>query len=524
MAPTPIVLGPSPAVPTQVPPMPTLRAGGIRAQSTTSSFIVNYDAGFNANPAAKAAFQYAVDQWSNLITTSVPIVVDASFAALPPGVLGSAGPVNFYRNFSGAPQAGTWYPVALANALHGTDLQAGVPDIDATFASSFSGFYFGTDGVTAGKLDFASVVLHELGHGLGFLGLMDVNGVGVGSCCFGSGSPSIYDRYTTSNGTLLLAIPDNSVALGNALQGQTLRFTGPQATAANGGTQPRLYGPNPWQPGSSYSHLDESTYGSGNPNSLMTPSIGFNEVIHSPGAITLGIFADSGWAVGVLPKLSIGAARIVEGNSSSRNIRFNVALSNPVAFPVTAHYTTVPGTATTPADYYSKSGTVTIPAGATATSVTVGVRGDTLVEGQHQFSIRISAAAGAVFGRKTATATITDDEPSSGVRISVGNVSIEEGNAGNRSLKFAVTLSAKSADAVGVVWTTGTGTATPGADYAAGAGALIIPAGATGATISITVNPDTTVEGPENFPVTISSPVGATIYRPTGSGTMNDDD
>ena len=62
----------------------------------------------------------------------------------------------------------------------------------------------------------------------------------------------------------------------------------------------------------------------------MTPAIGFNEVIHTPGAITLGIFADSGWSVGALPKLSIGSARIVEGNSSARNVRFNVALSNPV--------------------------------------------------------------------------------------------------------------------------------------------------------------------------------------------------
>lgn len=524
VAPVPIVLGPSPAVPTRVVETPHLRAGGIQAQSTTSTFIVNYDAGFNANPAAKAAFQFAVDQWSNLITSSVPIVVDASFTELPPGVLGSAGPVNLYRNFPGAPQTSTWYPVALANSLNGSDLQPSVSDIGATFASTFPSFYFGTDGNTAGKLDFASVVLHELGHGLGFLGLMDVDGFGVGSCCFATTSPSIYDRFTTTNGTSLLSIPDNTVALGNALQGQDLRFTGPQAAAANGGTPPRLYGPSPWESGSSYAHLDESTYGAGNPNSLMTPAIGFNEVIHTPGAITLGLFADSGWSVGALPKLSIGSARIVEGNSSARNVRFNVALSNPVAFPVTAHYTTVPGTATAPADFAAKAGTLTIPAGMTATSVTVAVRGDTIVEGDQKFSIKMSAPTGAVFGRRTATATITNDEPSSGVQVSMGNVSIEEGNVGNRALKFAVTLSAKSANAVSIDWTTGVGTATAGGDYTARFGTLVIPAGSTGGTISITVNTDATVEGPENFPVTISNPSGAGIYRANGFGTINDDD
>ena len=183
----------------------------LHASSTTSTFVVNYDAGFNANPAAKAAFQAAVDQWSNLITSSVPVVVDASFTALPSGVLGSAGPKNLYANFPGAPVANTWYPVALANARHGSDLDPAHADITATFSSSYPGFYFGTDGNTAGKVDFESVVLHELGHGLGFLGSMNVSG-GIGSCGCG-GKPFVYDRSVTSNGTPILSFPDNSVAL-----------------------------------------------------------------------------------------------------------------------------------------------------------------------------------------------------------------------------------------------------------------------------------------------------------------------
>jgi hypothetical protein len=239
---SPVVLGPAPATPTVVGAAPRVPTSRLRASSSTSTFVVNYDAGFNANPAAKASFQAAIDQWSNLITTSVPVVVDASFTALPSGVLGSAGPKTLYANFSGAPLTNTWYPVALANARHGSDLDLAHADISATFSSSYSGFYFGTDGNTAGKVDFESVVLHELGHGLGFLGSMNVSG-GLGSCGGCGGTPFVYDRSVTSNGTPILSFADNSVALAGALQGKDVRFTGAAAVAANRAGAPTRYAP-----------------------------------------------------------------------------------------------------------------------------------------------------------------------------------------------------------------------------------------------------------------------------------------
>ena len=60
----PLVAGPAPLRPTLVPATPRVSSGGpFHAFSTTSTFVVNYDAGFNANPTAKAALQFAVDQW-----------------------------------------------------------------------------------------------------------------------------------------------------------------------------------------------------------------------------------------------------------------------------------------------------------------------------------------------------------------------------------------------------------------------------------------------------------------------------
>ena len=67
--------------------------------------------------------------------------------------------------------------------------------------------------------------------------------------------------------------------------------------ASNGGVSPELYAPGTWNPGSSYSHLDETVYGEGDPDSLMTAFLASGEAIHDPGQITLGMFADMGWMV-----------------------------------------------------------------------------------------------------------------------------------------------------------------------------------------------------------------------------------
>src|SRR5436309_1189783 len=70
--------------------------------------------------------------------------------------------------------SGTWYHQALANKLAGVD-QAAQNDINATFNSSVGsptclsiGWYYGTDGNEGGQIELFPVVLHEMGHGLGF--------------------------------------------------------------------------------------------------------------------------------------------------------------------------------------------------------------------------------------------------------------------------------------------------------------------------------------------------------------------
>jgi hypothetical protein len=132
------------------------------------------------------AFQYAADIWASCLTSSEPIVVQARMdpqtCTATSAVLGAAGPVTVYAD-GGPPDPpmpipNTWYAQALANAIAGTDLVGGEPDIGATFNSNLNGdpgclqgagWYYGYDGNPPGNdIDFISVVLHEIGHGLGF--------------------------------------------------------------------------------------------------------------------------------------------------------------------------------------------------------------------------------------------------------------------------------------------------------------------------------------------------------------------
>ncbi|HQR19149.1 MAG TPA: pre-peptidase C-terminal domain-containing protein, partial [Gemmatimonadales bacterium] len=288
----------------RVPPPPesqALMAQGFAAVQAT--ITVNYLASGTMfgktctawSAQAQAAFSHAASLWAARIQSPVPITINACWAVLDPGVLGAAGPASITRDFAGAPVPGTWFPIALANAKAGTDLNGASPEINAQFGSTFN-WYLGTDGNTPfDKYDFVSVVMHELGHGLGFVGSMSWSG-GIGS--WGSGGfPYVYDQFTEngSNQRLLTAFVNGSTALGTQLTSNNLFFDAANSSAANGNAPVPLYAPSVWSGGSSYSHLAESFNGTA--NALMTFSLANGESIHDPGPVTLGIMKDIGWAL-----------------------------------------------------------------------------------------------------------------------------------------------------------------------------------------------------------------------------------
>jgi hypothetical protein len=151
-------------------------------------------------------FMRAGQLWGDALESAPAIVVDASFAPLPCGtnqvMLGHATATSTRRNSRGSPPD-TWVPIALANALAGTDLNGAEAEIQATFNGALSScamglqdWYYGFDGQAGNGVDLLAVVLHELGHGLGFASVINpANGVAP------NGALDAFARHVYDNGT-----------------------------------------------------------------------------------------------------------------------------------------------------------------------------------------------------------------------------------------------------------------------------------------------------------------------------------
>jgi uncharacterized membrane protein YgcG len=173
-----------------------------RARASATFMIQNLDAageGFNdptpvapvgGNPGTTLgqqrlnAFKQATGIWGTMIDSNVPIVIAAQFSALSCDSnsieLGQARAAGVEIDQPGSPP-GLIVPEALADRLAGVDLKPGVEDIDAEFNGALSDctggqedWYYGFDSKPTGNdLDLISVLLHEFGHGLGFISEVD---------------------------------------------------------------------------------------------------------------------------------------------------------------------------------------------------------------------------------------------------------------------------------------------------------------------------------------------------------------
>ena len=252
------------------------------------------------------AFQHAVNIWANRLSSPVEIRIDANFNPLTcnstSAVLGSAGATTVHRDFTGAPLANTWYPQALANSRAVIDLSPGTSDIAARFNSSIGTtcafplvWYYGLNAnLPPGTLDFVSVVLHELGHGLGLQSFVDLQS---GAKVLGFDDAFSLKLEDHSTGKLYPQMT-NAERVAASINSGNLHWVGANVVASSGTLTAgvhatghvQMYAPNPQQPGSSVSHFDAAL----SPNELMEPFYtGANHYL----ARTLELFEDLGWAI-----------------------------------------------------------------------------------------------------------------------------------------------------------------------------------------------------------------------------------
>ena len=257
--------------------------------NTASTINVSFQ---NVPAEEQIPIQAAINIWSDNWSSSTPVNVTASSQVeTEPGVLASASAVNYFNNFSGAPDQTVWYSSAMANALSGKDLDPTNPEIRININAAMQNlFYLGTDGkCPPSQYDLESIILHEFAHGLGFIA-NDVYhpSTGVGELNL----PTPFDAFAiTPDGSRLMDLPSPSTQLGQAFQ-NTLVWNGPSGIAANSGIKPVLFTPNPYLAHSSISHLDQVIFQNSGPNALMTPSWPPGAVFRSPGPIVLGMLQD----------------------------------------------------------------------------------------------------------------------------------------------------------------------------------------------------------------------------------------
>ena len=250
------------------------------------------------------AFAAAAAYWANRIESAVPIQVSASVRALTcsatSGILGSAGPVSVARDFTGAPRPNTWYVAALGNAIAGTDHHGG-SDLVAYFNSRLDsdpgclggrGWWYGIGAQpTSNAVSFYETVLHEIGHGLGFLTLASLE-TGERFEGFDDAYMAFLEDHSTGKRWTEMTDAERAAS---ARDTGDLHWTGPAVVAAGAGLlagrhpggHVQMYAPAAMRGGSSVSHWDTALV----PDELMEPRATPTPV----DAVSTALLADLGW-------------------------------------------------------------------------------------------------------------------------------------------------------------------------------------------------------------------------------------
>ncbi len=219
--------------------------------------------------------------------------------------------------------------------------------------------------------------------------------------------------------------------------------------------------------------------------------------------------------------LSITDVARDEGQAGLTDFVFTVTASGTATLPATVEYASVDGTAIAPDDYGAKSGTLTfLPGGSQTQMITIQVVGDTVVEPDETFFVKLSNAQNGNITRATGVGTILNDD----LNLAVNDITVVEGDSGTSDAVFTVSAEGISHLTAIVNFSTADGTANSGSDYLSRGGVLIFPPGTTSRTVTVPIVGDLLNEGTETFVVNLTNAVSAQITKAIGVGTILDND
>jgi len=274
---------------------PSVDENEVRA-STRAGTNLQFNLSGNLNTQQEAAAQHACDLWGAELAGVVPVSIDVNSASMNMSYLGLSYRQPHYWN----PVTETWYCAALGKQLAGYNYAPGMKDIRLELNSNCNWFYGITGNPSNNQLDWITIMLHEITHGLGFSALVRGDGGYIYTTIGGiegqdTNSPGIFDKqlYQGSIGnTCLTDLNKNErkslVVSNNLFAGCPSSFL----LAANGGNRVKMYAPSPWS-SSNVSHWDNNV----NFTTFMKSSAnkGFRCIVIN--AREVAIMQDMGWEI-----------------------------------------------------------------------------------------------------------------------------------------------------------------------------------------------------------------------------------
>ena len=199
-----------------------------------------------------------------------------------------------------------------------------------------------------------------------------------------------------------------------------------------------------------------------------------------------------------------------EGSSS---VTVTVTRTGDLSHTTSVDFSTVNGTAVAGGDFVAQSGTLTFVAGEVSKNIIIQVLNDNVFEGTENFSVVLSNGIGTgaqVVSPSSASISISDNDPQP--FLTATSVVVQEPAQGtSRQVTIPVQLSNPSVQPISVNYATINGTAQAGADYISTSGTLTFNPLETSKSVSVTILGDNVIEGNENFFVSFTLPVNATV-------------